>query len=182
MLMPIVFGKVFMVSLNVIRLALLGKAALIGACTAVISSLALAPAQAQSPRIIVQCVPPLVPNEDGTDCVHPPAQAKTCPDPTLLREGRCMEPNRYDVFTCEGSFRRMRVAYYLTNEVAIFIEGSPRLLAATSNVGGQPAILSNDGSVRIAFIPNPVPNNPRIMWSSVYRGNQKVAECKGTIR
>ena len=149
--------------------------------SALVTAFSEPPAQAQDNQMIVICTPPLVPNDDGTDCVHPPAQAKTCPDPTLLREGRCMEPNRYDVFTCEGSFRRMRVAYYFTNEVAIFIEGSPRLLAATSNVGGQPAILSNDGSVRIVFIPNPVPDNPRIMWSSVYRGNQKVAECKGTI-
>lgn len=52
------------------------------------------PAKAQMPKIIVQCIAPLVPNADGSDCVRP-ARSKTCREPTVLHNGRCLEPKRY---------------------------------------------------------------------------------------
>ncbi len=41
-----------------------------------LTSAALAPAQAQTPQIILQCTAPLVANADGTDCVQPDLPAK----------------------------------------------------------------------------------------------------------
>lgn len=62
-----------MISSRIAGLGRLKKAMLIGACAATIG----APAEADSPRIILKCIAPLVPNSDGTDCVRPEAPQKT---------------------------------------------------------------------------------------------------------
>ena len=43
-------------------------------------------------KIVLQCVAPLVPNADGTDCVRPAAKQLTCDRPNVVRDGRCVSP------------------------------------------------------------------------------------------
>jgi hypothetical protein len=107
----------------------LGKFALaavlgVGAGAGTLSS---TPAQAQMPKIIVQCVAPLVPNADGTDCVRPAPQAKTCHAPTILDNGRCIEPTRYIRFSnCTGpAGKNFHLGYYSNNRVVLFRSGNP---------------------------------------------------------
>lgn len=79
-------------------------------------------AQAQSNQIILQCVAPLVPNSDGSDCVRPAETTKTCPQPTILDNGRCREPTRYIRFNnCTGpAGKNFYFAYYRNNKILLF--------------------------------------------------------------
>jgi len=92
--------------------------ALVAGIAAVISS----NAQAQAPRILLQCVAPLVPNSDGSDCVRPTEAAKTCPRPTILDNGRCSEPKKYIRFSnCTGpAGNKFSIAYYANNKIILF--------------------------------------------------------------
>ncbi len=84
------------------------------------------PAQAQMPRIVLQCVAPLVPNSDGTDCVRPAVKATTsCPAILDLQNGRCVEPINYIKFrNCDNSIHRnYDVAVYPNRIFALFVNG-----------------------------------------------------------
>lgn len=73
-----------------------GKLALVAvACVVSMDALSPTPAHAQMPKIVVQCIAPLVPNADGTDCVR---KTVTCREPSVQHNGRCMNPSRYVTF------------------------------------------------------------------------------------
>lgn len=92
--------------------------ALVASIIALVSS----NAHAQAPQIVLQCVAPLVPNSDGSDCVRPAEAAKTCPRPTILNNGRCIEPKKYIRFSnCTGpAGKSFSIAYYANNKIILF--------------------------------------------------------------
>jgi len=95
------------------RIVKLTLAAVLGL---VASSWALLPvaAQAQASKIVLQCVAPLVPNSDGSDCVRPAVSPSTsCPAFLQPFQGRCIEPNHYIKFrNCSGNPSDFEIAIY----------------------------------------------------------------------
>lgn len=125
----------------------LGKLALaavlgVGAAAGPLSS---TPAQAQMPKIVVQCVAPLVPNSDGTDCVRPATRAKTCPRPTILYQGRCREPIQYIRYS--GCDSRTRAEYGVSESFDLgFYPGGN---AMVWNYGSNTGIPKSYGAAKI---------------------------------
>ncbi|WP_289034362.1 hypothetical protein [uncultured Roseibium sp.] len=107
------------------RLGKLALAATLGFGSGV-GTLSSTPAEAQMPKIIVQCIAPLVPNADGTDCVRPAVKATTtCPAILDLQNGRCVEPIKYVKFrNCDTTpHRNYAVAVYPNRVYALFVNG-----------------------------------------------------------
>lgn len=106
------------------RLGKLALAATLG-FGAGVGTLSSTPAEAQMPKIIVQCIAPLVLNADGTDCVRPAPQAKTCQLPTILDNGRCIEPTKFIRFSnCTGpAGKNFQLAYYASGVRMVFYKG-----------------------------------------------------------
>lgn len=111
---------------------LLAAALFLGAGAA---NLASVPAQAQMPRIVVQCVAPLVPNADGTDCVRPAAGHRSCPRLMAPEQGRCSQPTI--VFRFVDCDHRTRGEFGVTRnfDLAFYPEKFGMIWNSNSNTG-----------------------------------------------